>query len=329
MKIVHRSSKFVRQFCGPGDNQIVCFKFWQAIVASGCPGECSYCFLQTQYPYRNGNYCLKGTLFENIIDIVPEIKYWLKKENSSGLIIGENQDGLAFEKPYKKLLGYTPLELLFPLFIEHNPYNNLLVILSKFINTEYVEKFGPSNNIVFSWSLSFPTISNKFEKKVTPFYKRLKKAEDFKNKGYRIRFRLDALAPIQNWEKDLNNIVKEINNIEPEMLTVGSLRASNSKALKIACEKNKRDSTILNYLENKDPSNFKYRTNSKFHVDCFQLIKDDLSPFIKFGLCKEDKSIWKNINAKWQGCNCLSGTYDKIVIERMKNKKGIKITNVS
>src|SRR5215211_2722309 len=107
---------FIKQFVGPGDNQIICFKFWQAVIASGCPGECSYCFLQTQYPYRSGQYQLKGTLFENLGDIVVEARAWLKQPQPAGLIIGENQDGLAFEIPYKRLLGVTPLELLMPLF---------------------------------------------------------------------------------------------------------------------------------------------------------------------------------------------------------------------
>jgi DNA repair photolyase len=321
LKFINRYSKFIRQFSGPGENNIICFKFWQAIIASGCPGECSYCFLQTQHPYRNGNYFLKGTLFKNLIDVVSETKIWLKNKKSAGLIIGENQDGLAFEKPYKKLLGFTPLEILFPLFIENNPYGHLLIILSKFISTQYIEKFGPSNNILFSWSLSFPTISKKYEKKVTPIETRIKKAERLKEKGYRIRLRLDALAPIPNWKKELNQIVKYINDIEPEMLTVGSLRASNKESLKIACEINGRNSSILQYLEEKDPSNFKYRTNNNFQIECFQLIKDKLSSSIKFALCKEDKSVWKQINAKWQGCNCLHYTNDVIAIERMKNRR--------
>src|ERR1051325_4433976 len=112
---------FIKQFVGPGDNQIICFKFWQAVIASGCPGECAYCFLQTQYPYRTGRYDLKGTLFENLRDIVPETVRWLRQSPPAGLIVGENQDGLAFEKPYKREFGVTPLELLVPLFEHENP----------------------------------------------------------------------------------------------------------------------------------------------------------------------------------------------------------------
>src|SRR5687768_10244232 len=117
MQLSTRIGSFLKQFGGPGENDIVCFKFWQAVVASGCPGECSYCFLQTQYPYRTGRYDIKGTLFTNLEEIVPQTRRWLLHQTTpTGLIVGENQDGLAFERPYKRLLGKTPLELLIPLF---------------------------------------------------------------------------------------------------------------------------------------------------------------------------------------------------------------------
>src|SRR5437879_13594366 len=110
MKVVRREGSFIKQFTGPGDNNIVCFKFWQAVIASGCPGECSYCFLQAQYPYRAGMYDLKGTLFENLPDISVEIDRWLRQKKPAGLIIGGIKDGFAFDAQAKKLVGVSPLE---------------------------------------------------------------------------------------------------------------------------------------------------------------------------------------------------------------------------
>jgi len=320
MKVTCRKSPFVRQFSGPGKDEIVCFQFWQAIVASGCPGECAYCFLQTQFPYRRGLYELKGTLFKNLPDIVPEALAWLNQPCPAGLIIGENQDGLAFEKPYKRLLGVTPLELLIPLFNERNPVGHTLIILSKFTSTEYGEAFGPSPNVVFSWSLSLPSISERYERKVAPLAGRLAKAAAMKKVGYRIRFRLDALAPVPGWERELEDIMVSINDIRPEMLTIGTLRATNALALRRAAVANGRDDSIFDYISSKDPSGFKYRTGQEFHVQAFRRIKELLEPSIKLGLCKEHKTIWRAIGASWQGCHCLHGTYDKIAIKRMKKR---------
>jgi len=320
MKVTKRSSPFLKQFSGPGINNIVCFKFWQAVIASGCPGECAYCFLQTQHPYRRGLYDLKGTLFENLPEIVPEVERWLTQPRPAGLIVGENQDGLAFEKPYKQLLNVTPLELLIPLFAQQNPVGHTLIVLSKFTSTQYAEAFGPSPHVVFSWSLSIPSISRQYEKKVSPLAARLDKAATMKAEGYRIRFRLDALAPVPGWEEEVREMVARINALAPEMLTIGALRATNTLALRRAAEKNGRDGTIFEYIDSKDPSDFKFRTNETFHVQVFQMIKDLLSPSIKLGLCKEDKTIWQAIHARWEGCHCLHGREDLVAVERMKEQ---------
>ncbi len=318
MLITRRIGPFIKQFSGPGENEIVCFKFWQAVIASGCPGECAYCFLQTQQPYRTGQYELKGTLFENLPEIESETRRWLRQPVPAGLILGENQDGLAFEKPYKHLLGITPLELLIPLFNEENPRGHTLIILSKFTTTEYAEAFGASPNVVFSWSLSIPTISRIYEKKVTPLEKRFEKAAEQKRSGYRIRFRLDALAPIPNWEQELDYVMQRINQIHPEMLTIGALRASNPTSLRNAAVANGRDASIFDYIASLDPSGFKYRTEDAFHVRAFRRIKELLDPTIALGLCKEDASIWKAAGVRWNGCHCLHGKGDLIAADRIQ-----------
>lgn len=46
MNVTHRAAPSIKQFDGPGDNGIFCFKYWQAVIASGCPGQCAYCFLR-------------------------------------------------------------------------------------------------------------------------------------------------------------------------------------------------------------------------------------------------------------------------------------------
>lgn len=315
MKIIQRKSPFIKRFCGPGENDIVCFRFWEAVVASGCPGECAYCFLQTQCPYRRRLYDLKGTLFENLRNIVPETLSWLAHRRRAGLMIGENQDGFAFEKPYKKLLGVTPLELLLPLFNEYNPVGHTLIVLSKFTSTQYAEAFGPSPHVVYSWSLSLPSISRQYEKKVSPLGERLKKAKQMKEEGYRIRFRLDALVPVEGWRNELADVVAEINAIEPEMVTIGALRATNVTALRNAAAKNGRDDSIFDHILDKDPSGFKYRTENGFHLEAFSRIRRQIKRSIPLGLCKEDISVWRAVGLHWEGCHCLQGAQDPAAIE--------------
>lgn len=318
MKVVERKSPFIKQFGGAGDNEIVCFKFWQAVVASGCPGKCAYCFLPTQRPYITGRYDVQGTLFSNLRDIEIEARRWLRQQQQpAGLIVGENQDGLAFEGAYKNLLGVTPLELLIPLFEDANPYGHDLVVLSKFTSTSHAEALGIPKHTIFSWSLSLRPISERYEKGVASLRARLEKAAEMKARGFRIRFRLDALAPVENWEDELAWIVKQINDIQPEMLTIGALRASNPTALKRAAEKLGRDGAIFDFIETKDASNFKHRTNDEFHTAAFVKIREQLSRGIKLGLCKEELTLWQQAGVFWQGCHCLKDAEDLITTPRL------------
>lgn len=326
MKITTRQGSFIKQFGGPGDNNIICFKFWQAVVASGCPGACSYCFLQTQRPYTTPmvaggtetRYDLMGTLFENLPDLEPQARRWLKTQKvPTAMIVGENQDGLAFEGPYHKEIGITPLEILIPLFTDENPVEHSLIVLSKFTSTQYAEAFGPSPNVIFSWSLSLPSISERYEKHVASLDARLSKAEAMRKAGYRIRFRLDALAPIEGWEAELRSVMQRINHVGPEMLTIGALRASNIGRLRSAATSNGRDASIFNYLvDGKDPSGFKHRTEEKFHVDAFRMINELRAPTIRLGLCKEDLSLWKATEIEWDGCHCLHNESDAVTSPR-------------
>jgi len=321
MRVVERSSPFIRQFSGPGpDSQIVCFKFWQAVVASGCPGACAYCFLQTQEPYRTGLYDLNGTLFSNLRRLERETVAWLHASQSArGLIVGENQDGLAFERPYKRLLGITPLELMVPLFSSRvtNPFGSRLVILSKFTTTEFAEAAArPNDRVIFSWSLSLPTISRRYEKKVAPLERRLEAAARLKRMGWAIRFRLDALVPFDGWRQDVHDVVDAINAVEPEMLTLGSLRASNARSLQNSAIKNGRDGSIFNALADRDPSGFKYRLDPAIQAAMFREVRTRLDPSIRLDLCKEDASVWRRLGLKFSGCHCLAGHTDSLVRER-------------
>lgn len=318
MRVTRREGSFIKQF-GGADGEIVCFKFYQAGVAQGCPGACSYCFLQTSpaFVFRK-DYDLMGTLYENLRDIVPQVRAWLKRVTTpAGMIVGENQDGIGFEYPYKRLLGVTPLELLIPLFENENPHGHLLVVLSKFVGTRYAEAFGPQRHVAYSWSLSLPSVSEKYEKKVSPLPARVAKARRMKAAGYRVRFRLDALAPVPGWQGELEEVMGLVNDVGPEMLTVGALRATCVGALRNAAEANGRDASIFDYIETVDPSNFKHRTADDFHAAAFRRVRELVAPGITLGLCKEDLSMWQEAGVEWAGCHCLHGADDRVTVPRL------------
>src|SRR5437764_8478194 len=93
--------QFIKQFTGPGtDSGVVCFKFWQLVHASGCPFRCAYCFLQTTAFFRFNKAALMGLVYENWEEMLAEVKDWLAAPTPRMLIVGELQDGLAFDSAY-------------------------------------------------------------------------------------------------------------------------------------------------------------------------------------------------------------------------------------
>src|SRR4051794_9423541 len=103
--VAHRG-KFIKQFSGPeADSGVVCFKFWQLVHASGCPFRCAYCFLQTTAYFRVNRSALTGQVYDNWEQMVKEVRRWLASPTPRTLVVGELQDGLAFDSAYGSVTG--------------------------------------------------------------------------------------------------------------------------------------------------------------------------------------------------------------------------------
>src|SRR6266852_415460 len=113
-----------------------------------------------------------------------------------------------------------------------------------------------------------------------------------------------------------------INALQPEMVTLGALRATSYHGLRNAAKANGRDESIFDFLtEEKDPSGFKYRIPCEAQVELFRFDIDKLNSKITPALCKEDKALWKALAMKFDGCHCLLGRNDAIVKERNSEMK--------
>ncbi|MDA2912556.1 hypothetical protein MYX77_01100 [Acidobacteriia bacterium AH_259_A11_L15] len=330
MKVVEREGPFIKRFSGPDEESaIICFKFWQGVIASGCAGKCDYCWLQTQSPYSTGRYELTGTLFSNLPERLPaELAKWLTFPVPRALIFGENQDGLGFEHPYKRMFGVTPLEIAIPMFSDPsvNRVGHKLIVLSKFDSVDYARTFPPNPNVIFSWSVSSEWVSSHHEKGVAPLERRLTCAELMKSDGSPVRFRLDPMIPHEGWQQDYAQTIARINAIKPEMVTIGALRATNKNKLKQAAKRNKRDGSIFNILTEKDPSDFKWRIPLNQQIDLFSFAIMQVDSHVVPALCKEDETIWRAVDkclkAKghpgltFRGCHCvIAGSRKDVLVQ--------------
>jgi len=326
MKLAERGSSFIRQFGGPGeDSQIVCFKFWQLVVAGGCPYRCAYCFLQTVPWFRFHPDELYGLVYTNVDDMVAEITKWLADPSPKMMIAGELQDGLVFDAAYKKMTGTPLTHRIVPLFAAQKKHR--LIFLTKSTQIQYALELSPSPQVVFSWSVNAEEVGKRWEHGAPIPSERFSAAEKMKKAGWPIRFRLDPMIPYPHWKRGYSEAIKRINVLSPEMVTLGALRATSYHGLRNAAKANGRDASIFDYLtEEKDPSGFKYRIPFGTQVEMFRFAIERLKTGISPALCKEDAALWKALGMKFNGCHCLLERNDAIVKERRSEWKEAKRT---
>jgi spore photoproduct lyase len=304
-----RRCEFIKQFGGPGaDSGIVCFKFWQLAPAWGCPFRCAYCFLQTVPYARFNGRALTGLVYANWQDMVTEVKDWRASPVPRMLVVGELQDGLAFDNAYGVATGKPLTHHLVPLFAAQRRHK--VIFLTKSTLIRHALKPEPTPQVVFSWSVKADYVARRWELGAPSPRGRFAAARRMKEAGWPIRFRLDPMVPYhdgdEHWRDGYAEAVEWINALEPEMVTVGALRATAKTALKSAAARNGRPSDIFDHLSEKDPSGFKYRLPFEQQVELYRFALDRLDcRRITPALCKEDVTVWEAVGLKFGGCHCL------------------------
>lgn len=322
-----RASQFIRQFAGPGKGSgIVCFKFWQLVPAGGCPYRCSYCFLQTVPWFRFNPDQLYGLVYTNVDEMTSELDKWLEDTTPKMMIVGELQDGLVFDSAYKKVTGKPLTHWIIPKFAAQSRHR--LIFLTKSTQIQHALELKSSSQVVFSWSVNAEAVSKRWEHGTPPPSERFAAARKMKQAGWPIRFRLDPMVPYAGWRKGYETAVNRINRLEPEMVTLGALRATSAKSLRTAARRNGRDDTIFDFLtEERDPSGFKYRVPFETQIKLFQHVLNRLEAKVKPALCKEDQVLWQALNLRFRGCHCLLDERDNLVDDAQFDREAIVANN--
>jgi spore photoproduct lyase len=248
--------------------------------------------------------------------MIKEVEEWLDHPTPRMLVIGELQDGLAFDSYYRKIAGKSLTEMLIPMFASQRRHR--LLFLTKSTAIQNVLGFSPTKQVVFSWSVNADEAARRWEIGAPPPKRRIEAARTIVEEGWPVRFRLDPMIPFDGWREGYRDIINRVNALSPEMVTIGALRASSS--LQAHAKRNNRDSSIFDMLTVKDPSGFKWRLPEDVHVDllrfaCKHIDNSKVVP----ALCKEDKLVWEAVGMEFKGCHCLIGDQDEIVQQRCKD----------
>ncbi|HEX8521851.1 MAG TPA: hypothetical protein VF669_06305 [Tepidisphaeraceae bacterium] len=300
--------QFIKQFSGPDPSSgIVCFKFWQLVAASGCPFKCAYCFLQTTAFFRFNRKALMGQVYQNWRQMIQEVEEWLECSTPRMLIVGELQDGLAFDSAYAAITGKPLTHHLVDLFASQKRHR--LIFLTKSTLIQHALRLKPTPQATFSWSINADYPAQRWEIGAPPPRRRLAAAVRMKDLGWPVRVRLDPMIPYEDrtegWRDGYGRVIERINELSPEMVTIGALRAS-SMGLATAARKNGRPTDLFEYLTEKDPSGFKYRVPFETQVEMYRFALGRLDgKRITSALCKEDVSVWREVGLVFNGCHCL------------------------
>ena len=180
--------------------------------ANGCPFECQYCYLNLTLRHWP-----EPTVFSNTARMYQEIRDWLyATPKPSVLNAGELSDSLVWDREIK----FT--ENLVPLFAGQDRHK--LLLLSKSAAISDLLKLPPTPQVITSFTVNAEAVSAKFERKAPAPEKRLAAARALKLRGWPVRLRVDPLIPVPDWEEQYGRLADEINEIQPDTLTLGSLR---------------------------------------------------------------------------------------------------------
>lgn len=230
----HRGSFL--QACPAGTSGLVCCSYIVLNLASNCPYDCSYCFLQA---YLADNPTLKA--FTNVNAALEEVGAVLRAHPQKEFRIGTGEvaDSLALD-------GLTGLSrLLVPFFAEWP--NATLELKTKSDCVADLLDLEPKGRVVVAWSMNAPTIAAEEEHGAASLERRLAAARRVIEAGYRVAFHFDPLVEFDGWEREYAAVVEQIfdavDAARVAWVSLGGLRLG--PALEGAIRRRARPSRVL------------------------------------------------------------------------------------
>jgi len=177
-----------------------------------------------------------------------------------------------------------------------------LLLTSKSTNIDILTDRPPSLTVIASFSVNACTAAKKHERGAPDPIQRLEAAKELKQKGWRVRIRLDPII-LEEGLESYRDICFRIAQLQPEMVTVGSLRQY-PRLFNFAPNAPRQGLTLS--------SDKRMRYSLEVREKTYLQIADWLG--FQPALCKETITLWDRLGWNFYGCNCtLNGI--KNVIE--------------
>lgn len=215
--IVQRHRGTFVQHCPAGTTGMVCCNYLVVNFGSGCPYDCSYCFLQD---YLANNPAMK--VYSNPEDGLAELDAILARQRGRKLRIGTGElaDSLALDD----LTGLS--RELVPFFADRR--DAMLELKTKSVCIENLLGLDPRERVVVSWSVNAAKIVDAEEHGAASLAARAAAARRVQSAGYLVGFHFDPLIAHEGWEEGYRDAVQAVfAGIDPARVawvSLGSLR---------------------------------------------------------------------------------------------------------
>jgi spore photoproduct lyase len=216
MVVMNRRSRFLSP-CPAGSAEFACCGYLVLLLASNCPMDCSYCFLQ-EYLADNPGF----QIYANYTQAFDELERLSKSHPTRHFRVGTGElaDSLAFDR-----LTEMSVDLV-EFFARHERLT--LELKTKTDEIDNLLRLDPRGRILVSWTLSTERVYKSSEHGTAAPGARIAAARRVAEAGYRVAFHLDPIIAYPESETDYGELLSMLFDVlDPakiSFISMGGLR---------------------------------------------------------------------------------------------------------
>jgi spore photoproduct lyase len=287
MVIMRRRSPFLMA-CPAGSAKFACCGYLVLTLASNCPMDCSYCFLQ-EYVADNPGF----QVYANSEDAFAEIEKLSRSAPARRFRIGTGElaDSLAMD-------SLTGLSIDLVNFFAARE-NLTLEFKTKTDEIENLLTLDPRGRVLVSWTLSPRRVFETCEHRTASPTQRIAAARRVLDAGYRVAFHLDPMIAYPDAEPDYIELMDELfSTISPakiSFISMGGLRMT--AGLRAAARRRfPKDAMLIG--EDVLAEDGRYRTFAPMRIRMYKILADkfkNAGAEIPSYLCMENSSVHERV----------------------------------
>jgi len=285
--IMRRRSPFLMA-CPAGSAKFACCGYLVLTLASNCPMDCSYCFLQ-EYVADNPGF----QVYANYEDAFAEIDKLIASAPARHFRIGTGElaDSLAMD-------SLTGLSIDLVNFFAARE-NLTLEFKTKTDEIENLLTIDPRGGVLVSWTLSPRRVFEASEHRTASPSDRIAAARRLLDAGYRVAFHLDPMIAYEGAESDYIDLMDELLSTIPpakiSFISMGGLRMT--AGLRTAARRRfPKDAMLLG--EDVLAEDGRYRTFAPMRIRLYKILADKFKSAgaeIPSYLCMENSSVHERV----------------------------------